>query len=219
MHRKPTVEQLAAMAAMLDSKLPPDKAVARAHATWEAAYEYLNPDEKQAEKEAKQLEENVSKEAKNLKWLPRGEEIPLSEAFSLQDHFKDPKRFETALKKEGLLLVESRCMNQEQVDECNAALARNASLIRAGQTKVEDVPEVEPVYVEGSYWTSRKATHELLKRIADRRRAKDRKRKHERKTHVKSEVLKICCGIENRKSGKARAEKQNVEVKSGKLPN
>jgi len=98
----PTPEELTAIAAKLDPALPPDQAIARAQALWEAADRTLRATQIADEEE----EERIGAEGERLQRIGLDfwdETIPLSEAFKVQQDFA--KRVRISPYKSGLLLL------------------------------------------------------------------------------------------------------------------
>jgi len=103
---------LTAIAAKLDPALPPDQAIARAQALWEAADRTLRATQIADEEE----EERIGAEGERLQRIGLDfwdETIPLSEAFKVQQDFakrvrispyKSEKRFVAAMRRAGLTI-------------------------------------------------------------------------------------------------------------------
>src|SRR5437016_4984446 len=83
MSNKPTIEQLATVAAMLDGKLSPDDAVKQALQLFEAADRLLRAEEIAEEKEFDELQAEAARLA-SIGLGSRDEKVSLYEAFNLQ---------------------------------------------------------------------------------------------------------------------------------------
>jgi hypothetical protein len=174
---------LSELAAIIDARLAaanPAAAIRQASALYQAAQCFLEPEEYRDRDEAMRLKAlSLAVDSKIAKWLSANDCVSIYEAFSYRPgHFKTEQRFAKALRKEGLVFVEHRLINAENVDENIAALSRNSALTRKGKpiTEMEAIPSVEPQY-DQTEWTSKRAVDELFRRLASRRRKLDRARK------------------------------------------
>jgi hypothetical protein len=166
---KPTVEQLATVAAMLDAKLPPDEAVKQALQLFDAADRLLRADEIADQQAEEQVKNKAEREA--LAGLGGREEMfSMSEAFDLYKEFAEAQGVKTPLKTKAGFIKAMR----------DAGLTK--SQVRHAMTPEEFIksPETENPVVEIRELTSRRAIEQLFQRKTELRKAADRIRKKKR---------------------------------------
>jgi len=196
---KPTAEQLATVAALLDAKLPPDEAVKQALQLFDAADRLLRADEI-ADQQTEDHAKNEAEREASAGLDGREEMFLMSEAFDLYKELAEARGVKAPLKTEAGFIKAMRAARLTTIRNWHAMTPEE--FIKS--------PEMENPVIETRELTSRGAIEQLFQRKTELRKAADRIRKKKRPGPVKGKSS-------NNLSRNTKLEKRNKKLEQRKV--